>query len=63
MQIKTTNPFKHPFPHAKLYNVKLTSITRLTKNTAWMSDKLIPNDDPRNWGGTPKQADQQEEAA
>jgi hypothetical protein len=26
---ETTNPFGHPFPHAKLRNVSLTSITRL----------------------------------
>lgn len=30
--IQTTNPYGHPFPHAKLRNVTLTSIERLSKN-------------------------------
>jgi hypothetical protein len=29
--IQTTNPLGHPFPHAKLKNVKLTPIARLSK--------------------------------
>ena len=29
--MKTTNPFNHPFPHAKIDNVQLTSIKRLSK--------------------------------
>jgi hypothetical protein len=29
--MKTTNPFNHPFPHAKLDNAQLTSIKRLSK--------------------------------
>ena len=29
--MKTTNPFNHPFPHAKLDNATLTSIKRLSK--------------------------------
>jgi hypothetical protein len=45
--VKTVNPLKHPFPHAKLYNVKLTSITRLNKNTAalrgcYVQDGIAP---------------------
>jgi len=48
MEIKTTNPFKHAFPHARLYNVKLTSIARLTKGVTHRT-KYIPNDDVRNF--------------
>jgi hypothetical protein len=45
---ETTNPFGHPFPHAKLRNVTLTSITRLRAPYGpWM--KLIGNNDPRNY--------------
>lgn len=29
--MKTTNPFNHPYPHAKLDNAQLTSIKRLSK--------------------------------
>jgi hypothetical protein len=29
--MKTTNPFNHPFPHAKLDDAQLTSIKRLSK--------------------------------
>jgi hypothetical protein len=31
-EIKTVNPLGHPFPHAKLTNVKLTRISRLYRN-------------------------------
>jgi hypothetical protein len=45
---ETTNPLGHPFPHAKLRNVTLTSITRLRAPYGhWM--KLIANNDPRNY--------------
>ena len=45
---ETTNPFGHPFPHAKLRNVSLTSITRLRAPYGqWM--KLIQDNDPRNY--------------
>jgi hypothetical protein len=45
---ETTNPFGHPFPHAKLRNVSLTSITRLRAPYGhWM--KLVENNDPRNY--------------
>lgn len=47
--IKTTNPLGHPYPHAKLRNVTLTSIARLRHNTEGLSRHLIPNDDPRNY--------------
>jgi len=47
--MKTTNPYGHPFPHAKLRNVKLTSITRLSRNTETYSRHLIENDDVRNF--------------
>ena len=47
--IKTTNPFKHKFPHAKLQNVTLTSINRLSKNTEKLSLSLIQNQDLRNY--------------
>ena len=45
--MKTVNPHNHAFPHAKLYNVKLTSITRLNKGNT--PGKLIDNDDVRNF--------------
>lgn len=41
----TTNPFNHPFPHAKLHFITLTP--RLIGPQAW-SPKMIENDDPRN---------------
>jgi hypothetical protein len=44
----TTNPFGHPFPHAKLRNVSLTSITRL-RAPYGRGMKLIENNDPRNY--------------
>ena len=48
MATNSTNPFKHPYPHAKLRNVKLTSIARLTKGD--MSKiKMISNEDVRNF--------------
>jgi hypothetical protein len=47
--VKTTNPLKHAYPHAKLQNVTLTSINRLTKTTAWLSRHMIENNDLRNW--------------
>ena len=33
--MKTTNPFDHPFPHAKLDNATLTSIKRLSNPPKW----------------------------
>jgi hypothetical protein len=45
---ETTNPFGHPFPHAKLRNVSLTSITRL-RAPYGNGMRLIGNDDPRNY--------------
>jgi hypothetical protein len=47
--IKTTNPLKHAFPHAKLKNITLTSINRLSKNTERLSLSLIQNQDLRNY--------------
>jgi hypothetical protein len=49
MAANSTNPFGHPYPHAKLRNVKLTSITRLGKGTESYSRHLIQNDDMRNF--------------
>jgi hypothetical protein len=48
---ETTNPFGHPFPHAKLRNVTLTSITRL-RAPYGPHMRLIGNDDPRNYSIT-----------
>jgi hypothetical protein len=45
---ETTNPFGHPFPHAKLRNVSLSSITRL-RAPYGRGMKLIENNDPRNY--------------
>ena len=45
---QTTNPFGHPFPHAKLRNVSLSSITRL-RAPYGRGMKLIENNDPRNY--------------
>jgi hypothetical protein len=47
--LSSTNPFGHPFPHAKLRNVKLTPISRLAKNSSWLSRHMIGNDDLRNF--------------
>jgi hypothetical protein len=47
--MKTVNPFKHPYPHAKLYNVTLTSIARLSKGNSHLSRHMIENDDVRNF--------------
>jgi len=48
MATGSANPFKHPYPHSKLRNVKLTSIVRLTKGD--MSKiKMISNEDVRNF--------------
>jgi hypothetical protein len=47
--LSSTNPFGHPFPHAKLRNVKLTSISRLAKNSSWLSRHMIENRDLRNF--------------
>jgi hypothetical protein len=47
--LSSTNPFGHPFPHAKLRNVKLTSISRLAKNSSWLSRHMIENGDLRNF--------------
>jgi hypothetical protein len=52
---ETTNPFGHPFPHAKLRNVSLTSITRL-RAPYGRGMKLIENDDPRNYSISGKAA-------
>ena len=43
----TVNPFGHEYPHAKLYNTKLTP--RLIGSQNW-SPAMIGNDDPRNGG-------------
>jgi hypothetical protein len=37
---ETTNPFNHPFPHAKLKNIKLTSISRLSKYSVALSSHM-----------------------
>ena len=47
--LQTVNPFNHAFPHAKLVNVTLTSITRLAKTQGSLSDHMIENNDPRNY--------------
>ena len=52
--IQTTNPFNHPFPHAKLRNVTLSSINRLSKVSDRFSSHLIPNNDLRNYSITGK---------
>ena len=46
---QTTNPFRHAFPHAKLYNVTLTPISRLSRNASWLSRHMIENGDLRNF--------------
>jgi hypothetical protein len=46
---QTTNQFRHAFPHAKLYNVTLTPISRLTRGNSWLSRHMIENDDLRNF--------------
>ena len=43
----TTNPYGHPFPHAKLMNVKLTP--RLIGKCKIVYRHLIPNNDIRNY--------------
>jgi hypothetical protein len=49
--MKTVNPFKHAFPHARLYNVKLTSITRLSKMPPNVCRyfRFVENNDRRNF--------------
>lgn len=47
----TVNPHGHPYPHAKLINITLTSIARLSKNPAYQT---IGNNDPRNYSITGK---------
>jgi len=42
----TVNPYGHPFPHAKLYNVKIAPRLLNPKGGAVV---LIPNDDIRNY--------------
>ena len=42
----TVNPFGHPYPHARLYNNKLTDIGRLSKNCTYPT---ISNNDIRNY--------------
>ena len=44
--IKTVNPFNHPYPHAKMHNVQLSSIERLNKGKMLHT---IDNDDVRNF--------------
>lgn len=44
----TVNPFDHPYPHARLYNNKLTAIARLSKPSKNRLP-MIENDDPRNY--------------
>jgi hypothetical protein len=47
--MKTVNPHKHAFPHAKLYNVQLTSIKRLAKYSEKLSRHMIEDEDIRNY--------------
>ena len=47
--ISSTNPLGHPYPHAKLRNVKLTPISRLSRNASWLSRHMIENGDLRNF--------------
>ena len=47
--LSSTNPLGHPFPHAKLRNVKLTSISRLSRNASWLSRHMVADDDLRNF--------------
>jgi hypothetical protein len=47
--LPSTNPLGHPYPHAKLRNVKLTPISRLSKGNSWLSRHMIENDDLRNF--------------
>ena len=47
----TVNPYGHPFPHARLYNVSLTP--RLIGKQSW-SPRMIPDSDPRNYPLTGK---------
>jgi hypothetical protein len=47
--VKTVNPHKHAYPHAKLYNITLTPISRLTKGVEKLSGSLIQNSDVRNY--------------
>ncbi len=35
--LSSTNPLGHPYPHAKLRNVKLTPISQLSRNASWLS--------------------------
>ena len=54
--IQTINPLNHLFPHAKLNNIKLTSISRLGAAPRRQPIPMIANNDPRNWtlsGKTP----------
>jgi hypothetical protein len=59
---ETTNPFGHPFPHAKLRNVSLSSITRL-RAPYGRGMKLIENNDPRNYSISGKVPTQLQQAA
>jgi len=47
--MKTVNPHKHAFPHAKLYNHTLTGIGRLAKYSEKLSRHMIENEDIRNY--------------
>ena len=51
--IETVNPHGHAFPHAKLYNVPLTKISRLSKGSLGEPRHLIANDDLRNYTISP----------
>ena len=53
--MKTSNPFDHPFPHAKLDNAKLTSIKRLRKSP----DRRLPMVGYRTWVGYRNQDDRE----
>ena len=47
--MKTVNPHKHAYPHAKLYNVRLTGIKRLAQYSEKLSRYMIENEDIRNY--------------
>lgn len=39
-EIKAVNPLNHPYPHAKLYNISLSSISRLSKYSETLSQHM-----------------------
>jgi hypothetical protein len=47
--LSSINPLGHPYAHAKLRNVKLTPISRLSRNASWLSRHMIENGDLRNY--------------